>query len=167
MGTSSGRPIGTVVLATTLALAGLVPALPGTASAENTGDIRNGSNARCLDVHLPELHQDGARIQLWDCHNGLNQEWDYDEQWRVIHNRESGRCLDADLASIDRNGTRVQLWECHADPNQQWTYDPDTRVLRNAHSGRCLDAKLEEINDNGTPVQLWDCHGDKNQRWYF
>ena len=38
------------------------------------GAIRSGAG-KCLDVHAPDQYKNGARVQVWDCNNTLQQTW--------------------------------------------------------------------------------------------
>jgi hypothetical protein len=124
----------------------------------------NQARSRCLDADTNTIGRDGTKVQLWDCHGGLNQQWYRDG--RQIKNRASGRCLDADTNTIGNNGTVVHLWSCHGGTNQWWTHDYwDRDQIKNWYSDRCLDADTNTIEDNGTRIQLWDWWGGDNQQW--
>ncbi len=32
-------------------------------------------NGKCVDIHSPDLYNDGAKVQLWDCNGAIQQRW--------------------------------------------------------------------------------------------
>jgi len=40
----------------------------------NSGGLRNGKGL-CIDVHVPQLNEEGAKIQLWQCNSTPQQTW--------------------------------------------------------------------------------------------
>jgi hypothetical protein len=66
------------------------------------------------------MHQNGGRIQLWECHDRANQQWFSDGNRWV--NKGSGKCLDLHYGDLQKEEGRIQLWECHTDINQQWEH---------------------------------------------
>lgn len=43
---------------------------------DGDGTLRN-AKGRCLDVHRPQLNDEGARIQMWDCNGQPQQRWNF------------------------------------------------------------------------------------------
>jgi alpha-L-fucosidase len=78
------------------------------------GPIKN--NGKCLDIYNGSGN--GALMEIWDCHDGWNQQWQ--PQNNTLVNPSSGRCLD-DPAFSDVNGTQQELWDCNGGANQRWT----------------------------------------------
>ncbi len=71
----------------------------------------------------------GAKVLLWDCHGGANQQWRLSTAHDVV-NPQANKCLDVtDWGTA--NGTRLQIWDCHGGANQKWDklYDPPGGVL--------------------------------------
>ncbi|GAA2564608.1 MULTISPECIES: endo-1,4-beta-xylanase [Streptomyces] len=121
------------------------------------GQIKGVGSGRCLDV--PDTSTaDGTQLQLWDCHSGTNQQWEYTDagELRVYGNK----CLDAAGTS---NGTKVQLYSCWGGDNQKWRLNSDGSIV-GAQSGLCLDA-VGAGTANGTLIQLYSCSNGSNQRW--
>ena len=116
----------------------------------------------CLDVHGPDLNRNGGRVQVWDCHGGVNQTFYFDGGAVVS---EAGLCLDVHGPDLRKNGGRVQFWECHGGINQQWSYNERSGALQSA-GGLCLDADGHNAHRNGGRVQVWQCLRNTNQRWY-
>jgi hypothetical protein len=127
---------------------------PGDAS-----PIRGAQSGRCLDV-AGQSQNNGSTVQLWDCHNGANQQWTSTTagELRVY----GGKCLDAEGGATSA-GTRVIIWDCHGGANQRWNVNSGGTIT-NAQSGLCLDASGNGTA-NGTAVVLWTCNGGANQRW--
>lgn len=82
--------------------------------------IRSRLNGKCLDVNGGNTAS-GSRIVLWDCHDGLHQQW-YTDNLGRLKNRLSNRCLDV-IDAQQSNGTAVQIWDCLGGTNQQWYVD--------------------------------------------
>ncbi|MFW6691149.1 non-reducing end alpha-L-arabinofuranosidase family hydrolase [Streptomyces sp. MAR4 CNX-425] len=158
---SSSRRHPLVVFATAVAvLIGLAPALvAGPAQAASTGALRSAASDRCLDVSGAS-QEDGAYLQIWDCHGGANQQWTYTDDGRLTVYGD--KCLDVpDHATTA--GTRVQIWSCSGGANQQWQVNADGTIV-GLESGLCLDVEGADTA-NGTAVVLWTCNGGSNQEW--
>lgn len=113
----------------------------------------------CLDVHGPDVGNNGGHVQVWDCHRGENQ------RWRLTNSQlvdAAGLCLDVEASAMHSNGGRVQVWQCNGSQQQQWSYDG--RQLRNG-GGLCLDVHAPDAAKNGARVQVWQCSGAANQQW--
>ena len=121
------------------------------------GTIKGVGSGRCLDVPNSST-TDGTQLQLWDCHNGTNQQWTYTAagELRVYGNK----CLDA---AGTANGTKVQIYSCWGGDNQKWRLNSDGSIV-GVQSGLCLDA-ASAGTANGTLVQLYSCSNGSNQRW--
>ena len=59
----------------------------------------------------------GARVQIWDCNGGANQQWTLNGNG-TISNGQTGLCLDVNGAGT-ANGTAVIVWTCHGGANQR------------------------------------------------
>ncbi|MFI8486633.1 endo-1,4-beta-xylanase [Streptomyces rubrogriseus] len=121
------------------------------------GQIKGVGSGRCLDV--PDAStSDGTQLQLWDCHNGTNQQWTYTDagELRVY----GDKCLDA---AGTGNGTKVQIYGCWGGDNQKWRLGSDGSVV-GVQSGLCLDA-VGGGTANGTLIQLYSCSNGANQHW--
>jgi poly(3-hydroxybutyrate) depolymerase len=124
-----------------------------------SGAIVGTQSGRCVDVPNAST-ANGARTQLWDCHNGTNQRWTHTSgrQLMVYGNK----CLDASGQGTG-NGTAVVIWDCHGQANQQWNVNANGTIT-GVQSGLCLDA-VGSGTANGTQLHLWACHGGANQQW--
>ncbi|MGC9665371.1 RICIN domain-containing protein [Planosporangium sp. 12N6] len=60
----------------------------------------------------------GAKVQIWDCNGGANQQWTINANG-TITGVQSGLCLDVN-GNATANGTTVILWTCTAAANQRW-----------------------------------------------
>ncbi len=124
-------------------------------------EIRTGAGL-CLDVHAPEIGNNGGRVQAWACNGQPQQLWTYDPASRAVR-VASGLCLDVHAPEITKHGGRVQIWACTGAPQQQWTPLPNGS-LRNA-GGFCLDVHAPDQTTNGGRVQVWPCNGSQQQRF--
>jgi type 1 glutamine amidotransferase len=114
-----------------------------------------GAGGKCVDVSGTGP-ADGAKIQLWTCHGGTNQQWTRDgNTWRT-----SGKCMTVAGAT---DGSPVQLSTCNGGPGQNWTTGANGTLV-NPRSNKCLDANGASSAD-GTQLIIWTCHGGANQRW--
>jgi GH35 family endo-1,4-beta-xylanase len=138
---------------------GTDPSTPPSSSPPPTGarHIVGAQSGRCVDVP-GSSRSNGTRVQLYDCHSGVNQQWTYtsSRQLQVYGNK----CLDASGAAT-ANGTAIIIWDCNGQPNQQWNVNADG-TISGVPSGRCLDVWGTA---NGQQIQLYDCHGQANQRF--
>jgi len=119
------------------------------------GRIVGGQSGRCVDVPNAS-HNNGTRVQLYDCNGQSNQAWTYtsSRQLQVYGNM----CLDA---AGTGNGAAVQIYSCNGQSNQQWNVNSNG-TISGAQSGRCLDVWG---TGNGQQIQLYDCWGGANQRF--
>lgn len=122
--------------------------------------FRSGAG-KCLDVHAPDQHNNGARVQVWDCNGTIQQTWAF--AGRAIKSG-AGKCLDVHAPDQRNNGAKVQVWDCNGSPQQTWDWDGRRRVLRSG-AGKCLDVHAPDQHNNGAKVQVWDCNGSVQQIW--
>lgn len=118
---------------------------------------------KCLDVNIEDLVKDGGKVQIWDCHNAIQQRWKFDDQDRLVN--EGGKCLDVYVEDLAKDGGKVQIWECNDQIQQKWNLDKKGRLVNKG--GKCLDVDINELTKNGGKVQIWSCNDQKNQRWRF
>lgn len=118
------------------------------------GAIRAGVG-KCLDTLGGG---NGARVGIWACNSGVNQQWSY-VNGTV---RANGLCLDV-VGYGTANGTPVGLWTCNGQGNQQWTMHWNGELVSTA-SGTCLDIP-GAANADGTQLAIWSCNGGPNQSW--
>ena len=105
-------------------------------------------------------HNNGTRVQLYDCNGQSNQSWTYtsSKQLQVY----GSKCLDA-YGQGTSNGTSVIIWDCNGQANQQWNVNSNGTIT-GVQSGLCLDATGAGTT-NGTKIILWSCGGQANQQW--
>ena len=125
-----------------------------------TGPITSGANSgKCADDN-GQSTANGAKIQIWDCTGGANQQWTVEPGGTL---QVYGKCLDITGANYT-NGTLIELWQCNGGANQQWQASNGTLV--NPASGKCLDDPNSNTA-NGTQLDLWTCNGGANQQWHL
>ncbi|GAA1380935.1 LamG-like jellyroll fold domain-containing protein [Catellatospora chokoriensis] len=129
------------------------------------GSMTSTASGRCLDVQGgPAVNY--ARLTIFDCHGGANQQWTLDSTNRLTVT-VSGvtKCLDA-LSGGTADGTDVILFDCHTGTNQKWSVLADGRIM-NQNSGKCLDVEANGL-ENGSYAQLWSCGTvpQGNQSWH-
>jgi hypothetical protein len=134
----------------------------GDGGGTTTGGLRSVSAGRCLDVPNQST-TNGTQLQVYDCWNGVNQQWTYTAAGEfTVYADGSRRCLDASGGGT-ANGTAAIIWTCHGGTNQRWNRGADGTIT-SAGSGLCLDVN-NNGTANGTQVILWTCNGGANQRW--
>jgi alpha-galactosidase len=72
---------------------------------------------KCLDAPIGAAA--GARVTIWDCNGGANQQWTLQSNG-TIRGNQSGLCLDV-YNNQTANSTPIVLWTCTGAANQQWT----------------------------------------------
>ncbi|MFG2039143.1 endo-1,4-beta-xylanase [Dactylosporangium sp. NPDC048998] len=117
--------------------------------------ILGAQSGRCIDVPNAS-HNNGTRVQLYDCNGQTNQQWTYtaSKQLTVYGNM----CLDA---AGSGNASAVQIYSCNGQTNQQWNVNSNGTIT-GVQSGRCIDVWG---TGNGQQVQIYDCNGQANQKF--
>ncbi|MEV8438003.1 PHB depolymerase family esterase [Actinosynnema sp. NPDC051121] len=127
-----------------------------------TGALRAVGAGKCLDVP-GQTTTAGTRLQIWDCHGGVNQQWTNTTAGELtVYSGTTLRCLDAEAGGTTA-GTAVIIWSCHGGANQKWRLNADGTVT-SAQSGLCLEV-ANSATANGSAARLWTCTGQTNQRW--
>lgn len=136
-------------------------------------DARSGAmistSGRCLDVVNIDPNN-GARLQLWDCLDGLNQQWfatpiATGASVELTTAMDGQRCLD--VVGISREpGAQTQLWDCLAGTNQQFRFVPSTGEIKVYDDNICLDDAGGQGND-GDRIAIYGCHGGLPQKWSY
>jgi endo-1,4-beta-xylanase len=128
---------------------------PPTTQPSGARRIVGAQSGRCVDVPNSS-HNNGTRVQLYDCNGQSNQAWTYtsSKQLTVFGNV----CLDA---AGSGNGSAIQIYSCNGQTNQQWNVNANGTIT-GVQSGRCLDVWG---TGNGQQMQLWDCSGQANQKF--
>jgi endo-1,4-beta-xylanase len=137
------------------------PTPTGTGSPSPTGPsgganrILGAQSGRCVDVPNA-THNNGTRVQLYDCNGQTNQQWTLTSSKQLTV--YGTVCLDA---AGSGNGSGVQIYSCNGQANQQWNVNSNGTIT-GVQSGRCLDVWG---TGNGQQVQIYDCNGQANQRF--
>ena len=169
--------IGTVVLATVLALSACADAPDPTAPLPTAAPSLNLTGAQqaggptaivtaaptgfCLDVYGAK-RDPGTGVIAYPCHGNENQRFTLPAPNTAGEIRVYGTlCVDA-FGAAGGLGDSIVVWPCHGGPNQQWSVTPAGEIK--GINGRCLDIRGAS-GEPLTPVILWDCHGGSNQRW--
>ena len=164
------------------ALLPLSAALP--ASAAQSTPWRNESDNRCLDADNSSGLNDGAKVAMWGCVIGKNnQTWIWVTEnftyhtFPVVQFEVAGRpskCLDADMGTIGADGTKIQIWQCgdSTKANQEWVLEPALsgsgsnliNLYAREHRGTG-NGCLEGSGGDGGRVQLAKCSTSSSQVW--
>ncbi|WP_363351974.1 RICIN domain-containing protein [Methylocystis echinoides] len=115
---------------------------------------------KCLDVHAPDQHVNGAKVQVWDCNYALQQTWRFDGQ---AIKSGAGKCLDVHAPDQFMNGAKVQVWDCNNSMQQTWRIEG--QAIKSG-AGKCLDVHAPDQFTNGGKVQVWDCNNSTQQTWF-
>ncbi|MEK8110306.1 ricin-type beta-trefoil lectin domain protein [Micromonospora sp. M12] len=59
---------------------------------------------------------DGQPVDVWDCNNGVNQNWDFTAGTVRTQNN---KCLDV-TGNSTANDTPIEIWNCNGGANQQF-----------------------------------------------
>lgn len=116
-------------------------------------------NGKCLDINGGQANNNGATVQVWDCHGGINQQWRW-ERGALVSG--TNKCLSMRPDQVGQSGGRVTIWDCTGGPNQQWRREGAMLINE---AGKCLAANPGMMNQNGGPITVWDCRGGANQQW--
>jgi endo-1,4-beta-xylanase len=132
------------------------PTSPPPTDTPGTGNrIVGAQSGRCIDVPSAS-HNNGTRVQLYDCNGQTNQAWTLTSSKQLTV--YGSVCLDA---AGSGNGSAVQIYGCNGQANQQWNVNSNGTIT-GVQSGRCLDVWG---TGNGQQVQIYDCNGQANQRF--
>ncbi len=118
--------------------------------------VEIAAGGKCLEVHAPDLNNNGGRVQLWQCNGSKQQEWLFD---RYGIRSGAGKCLNVNPREQDKNGAPVQIWDCNGSKQQMW------RVMGaeiRYGSDKCLDAEQQK---DGARIQIWECGPSRQQQW--
>merc|ERR1719163_1937875 len=108
--------------------------------------------------------QGGTPIQVWNCNNQWEQQWQIQPGITIRVGQDYKLCLDLAGGKTD-NGTPVQIWDCNGLSNQFWTFIGGTYQIRPAGDmSKCLDAGNMQ---DGTKLMIWDCNGQKQQKFGY
>ncbi|MFG3053671.1 RICIN domain-containing protein [Kitasatospora sp. NPDC048239] len=170
----------TTAAAAGLALTGATIAAPTPAQAFSEVPIRifriANYEGRCLEVENSST-ENGARVQLWDCHNQPGSYWRWmsvpGTNYSYLVNDHSRKCLEIENSSL-ANGGRAQLWDCAGQTGAMWVatgelYDRD-RAIEHYTILNTSDRALEVENSasfNGARVQQWSYGGQTGALWRF
>ena len=78
------------------------------------------SYGKCLDVQGGNT-VNGAKVILWPCTGGPNQNWTLRADGTLRHAR-SGRCLDIPFGDTT-NGNQLNIWDCSTTAaHQRWRW---------------------------------------------
>jgi hypothetical protein len=119
------------------------------------GTIVGVGSGRCADYLVS-----GRRLELYDCHGGANQQWNFASSGEIRGYRD--QCVDT-YPENGGKGDLVVLSACNGSLSQLWGYNGSGEIV-NASTRLCLDARGAATR-NYTPLQVWRCHGGPNQRW--
>ncbi|MER7771784.1 RICIN domain-containing protein [Kitasatospora sp. NPDC096140] len=159
-----------------LALTGVTVAAPAPARAASEIPVFQLVNfeGRCLEVENSST-QNGARVQLWDCHNQPGSYWRFGDvagtNYHYLVNDHSGKCLEIEDSSLS-NGARAQQWDCVGQPGAIWVHlhelsykSYDYYKILNT-SDKALEVE-NSASFNGAPVQQWNYGGQGGALWRF
>jgi hypothetical protein len=176
--------MGAVLLATTLAA---MFAVPDPAAAEPRPPVpdaaRQQARASATEANGPNIWSEdpdaagkcvdvwnwgaGPWIQMWACHGGPNQQWDfltYGDLTVDVFTNYNGTwyCIDG----FAGHARQLIQYQCDGSRDQRFIMHGDKYGVFALESvrwpGQCMD-----VYDwgRGIPVQLWDCHWGTNQLW--
>jgi len=112
---------------------------------------------KCLNVWA-ESKNDGARVTQWQCHGGLNQDWEVKytpEGFSTLISSNSKLALSVENGSKDNGDIMVQQ-TFTSKPNQQFIIQKDNGVfvLKSKHSQKCVDVSRGSKIDGPEIIQV-------------
>jgi hypothetical protein len=132
------------------------------AGLSQTGTVR--INGKCLNIvdtsATGDGTADGAKLQLWACNGGSNEQWEISGGFGQLINPASGKCVD-DPYSSKSNGTQLDIWSCNDEQWQAW--ELPASPITSGVGGKCLD-DTNDSGANGNKVQSWACNGYPSQK---
>lgn len=123
--------------------------------------IRSRLTGKCIDIAGGDTNR-RAKLHMWDCHNGYNQQWFVDHLGRIC-SRLNGLVLDIDGGNKS-NGAKIHMWSPHGGSNQQWYVDSVGRIISRLNN---KSISFDENNKGAAPLYMWDNYNGPSQRWYF
>jgi hypothetical protein len=136
------------------------------------------NSGKCMDVAGVNLNA-GAKVWLWDCHQGANITNNGNQTWEISQTLAgsfsaklfvpfSKKCLDIPGGNLEN---RIQLWQwdCNGLSLQDFRFNrvsgtTDMYTIWNHNSGKCLDVEGPSTANNTRIIQ-WYCSGALNQKW--
>lgn len=148
----------------------------------------SGGKKMCLDIASGEIGKNGSTIQMWDCHDTYENEYDdwfgnqfwkfertSDNNYRIrsLIKTDGTFYMDAAYTNQGQNGRKAHLWEPTSRMNQIWKVsknDDGTYRIQTADpkgNDMSLDLALDPANvgRNGGKIHLWSSHSGTNQKW--
>ncbi|XYI03703.1 RICIN domain-containing protein [Sorangium sp. So ce1128] len=127
----------------------------------STSLVKRDSTNKCIDISGGGT-TNGTKIQLWDCHGGAAQIFEYNKIAGTIKMVNNNKCMDLSAGNT-ANGTKIQLWDCTGGENQRFDYDFNGGQIRFRKTpSKCVDV-AGNSNGNGTNIQLHDCNNSSAQ----
>ena len=133
------------------------------------GTVQSLASGKCLDLPGGQAG-DGTLTIQYDCHGGLNQQWNIesagDGGYRIV-SRMSGKCIGTDPSGAAVGGHIVQS-QCGSSPGQLWALVSASNgyVLQNLANRLCLDVPGGSLANGAKPI-AWSCNGGINQTWRY
>jgi transcriptional regulator with XRE-family HTH domain len=136
-------------------------------------EIVSAHSGKCLDKSGDD-NRDGARVILWQCWRGDNQQWNLARNGIPNLQHDVGRWLALTVPDADQNAeTPVRVWS-YADGRrgQRWQVSLTGAVvrgwryltIRNADTGKCLAVHDSSMED-GVPAVQMPCDRGQAQLW--
>ncbi|GAA0794320.1 ricin-type beta-trefoil lectin domain protein [Spirilliplanes yamanashiensis] len=124
----------------------------------STSRLVSNWNNKCIDVPGWQFN-DGQRLEVYDCHDGTNQRWEFVNGTLRTQNN---KCMDVAWGGT-ADGTAIQIATCSGNPAQQFVLSAAGDLV-NPQANKCVDIAAWNGN-NGAPLHLWTCVGGANQKW--
>ncbi len=81
-------------------------------------EIKHTKTNLCLNISVSS-RQNGAKIDLWKCNGGKNQQWYFDRSG-AIRSVLSNKCIDISRIFSGEKSANVTMWDCNKKSNQKW-----------------------------------------------
>jgi hypothetical protein len=157
------NPLGTVLFAAAITVAGLTIARPAHAE-DAIVKLVNAESGKCLQPINGSLNQGDAIVQQ-PCNGSAAQQWTVSVSSNKVHliNMASHLCLDARGKAV--NGTPIQQWTCNQITNENWNFGITNNILSSGISNTYSHCVSTPGTQDGLAMALQFCAGTPSQQW--
>merc|ERR1712072_887073 len=114
----------------------------------------NYDKSKCIDIALNGASGpfNGAALQIWGCNGGLNQNFIWCSDGRIVSALNKKFCIDVPGGN-PHSSTNLWMWTCDGRANQKWSMNGPHISPYTAHD-MCVDTDAGNSN-YGTKVNLY------------
>lgn len=123
-------------------------------------------NPQVLDVPADQLYNDGAKVQLWPFHGGINQRWSLVQQdikVFAMFSRANRKVMD--VPAFSHGDELVNQNQYNGGPNQLWMINPPEWEGQYHRITAVHSDKLLQLSRDGRLMQAAYDPNSQNQQW--